>query len=94
MLDPSGVGMTTLRLDLGPGECCLECDCLEELSPGPGLGPGDGDPPIGEVEFGYPLLISSIPPLGYTESVSEEDGRGLMLVCAIWGLVCNKLESP
>lgn len=72
------MGITTLKLDRGPGECCLVC--LEELKPGPGLGPGDGEPPIGEAEFGYPLLISKIPPLGYTESVSDEDGRGLMLV--------------
>lgn len=94
MFDPSGVGMTTLKLDRGPGECCFTWDCLEELSPGPGLGPGDGEPPIGEAEFGYPLLISNIPPLGYTESVSEEDGRGLILVCAICGLDWSRVESP
>lgn len=78
--------MTTLKFERGPGECCFTC-CFDELNPGPGLGPGEGDPPIGEAEFGYPLLISRIPPLGYTESVSEDDGLGLMLVCAICGLV-------
>lgn len=52
MFEPSGVGITTRKLDRGPGECCLTCDGFEELSPGPGLGPGDGEPPIGDAEFG------------------------------------------
>lgn len=51
MLDPNGVGITTRRFDLGPGECCL--GCLDELMPGPGLGPGEGEPPMGDAEFGY-----------------------------------------
>lgn len=35
-----------------------------------GLGPGLGDPPIGELECGYPFDISSIAPDGYTEKCS------------------------
>lgn len=88
------VGMTTRKLERGPGECCFGCCCFEETRPGPGLGPGDGEPPIGDAEFGYPLLMSSMPPLGYTESVSDEDGLGLMLVCAIWGLDWRRPVSP
>lgn len=37
--------------------------------------------------------ISSRPPEGYTESVSELEGRGLILLCAICGLLCSMLES-
>lgn len=51
MLEPMGVGITTRKLDRGPGECCLVC-CLLDVIPGPGLGPGDGEPPIGDAEFG------------------------------------------
>jgi len=51
MLGPRGVGITTLRLDLGPGDSCL--GCFDDDIPGPGLGPGEGEPPFGDDEFGY-----------------------------------------
>lgn len=47
--------MTTRRFDRAPGECCFVCcNDLETLRPGPGLGPGDGEPQpaIGEAELG------------------------------------------
>lgn len=50
MLGASGAGITTRKLDRETGECCF--GCLEELNPGPGLGPGEGGPPIGDTEFG------------------------------------------
>ena len=71
-----GVGMTTRKLALwgwGGGGGCGEClGGLPGLFPLPpptpraGEGPGLGDPPSGDAEPGYPLLISNIPPGGYT----------------------------
>ena len=63
--------MTTLRFALGgAGDECLGVIGGAGGFPGcmPGWlvgGPGEGDPPRpGDEEFGYPLLISNIPPGG------------------------------
>lgn len=69
-----GVGITTRKLALwgwGGGGGCGEClGGLPGLFPLPpptpraGEGPGLGDPPNGDADGGYPLLISNIPPGG------------------------------
>lgn len=72
--------MSTRRLlwERGGGEWCAPLwwrgGGAHSAGCGEGAGPGDGDgvpaPPSGLADPGYPLDISSMPPLGYTGKVA------------------------